>query len=1139
MATDELTEETIFNWARKLACAEARLEYLRQACGEDDDLRLRVSALLEAHEQETGVLSAPTALLATPLESMVEGPGVELGPYRLSEQIGEGGFGLVFRAEQQQPVRRTVALKVLKPGMDTRQVIARFEAERQALALMDHGNIARVLDAGETESGRPYFAMELVNGVPITSYCEQKGLATHDRLELFATVCQAVQHAHHKGIIHRDIKPSNVLVTLQDGVPVVKVIDFGIAKAIGQQLTDKTLTTSAAQLLGTPTYMSPEQAELGGLDVDTRSDIYSLGVLLYELLTGTTPFDKDRLRAASYDEMRRIIREEEPVKPSTRVRTLEQTATNVAQRRQREPARLSRLFRGELDWIAMKALEKERGRRYETAAAFAADIQRYLHDEPVAACPPSRWYRLRKLARRNKGVLLAAALVALALVAGTAVSVWQALRATAAMNSERRALLDLGEEQKATTRELGRTRDAEKKATLELFEALVAQARANRLSRRIGQRFETLALLRKATGMAQQMKLPTVRFLELRNEAIAALALPDLRVAKEWPDGSDGAVHFDSALSRYARVDLNGKLVVRRAADGKEIYRLPDLGPGDNWPLLSRDGGYLAVFEPGRSRLHVWRLAGAEPAEILDEPGLGAYMFSSDSRQLALQQADGSIGIFDLATRAKVQGLPPLPSVNQMRFHPAGGRLALVATGRFAQVRDLATGKVLWQKNLKDPWPSLAWHPHGKILAVADTDSISLWDVAKDKQVGKLENLGEGIGCTFNPDGTLLASVSWAGILRLWDPLGNRQLFSTPFAAVTFQFSADGRFLAGTRQGTNLRLWEIAAGHEYRTLVASPLQGKRRYRSVAISPEGRMLAAGAEGAGGVGLWDLSSGKELAFLKASAGINYVALEPRAAGASAEEKREGTLLTMGANGLFRWPISAKPLTGAIHLGPPQTLPVPGQNDGAIAQSQDGRVLASAQFQGGVVLHTDRPDQLIKLEPHQDVRHVAVSPDGQWVVTGGFGYPGRAKAWRARTGKLEKDLPAGAFCRPVFSPDGKRLLTSSVVAIVPVRRWEVETWAEMPFQEPIEGANAGFSPDGKLVVVETGAGVARLHDADTGREYARLEDPEQHRTNDFVFTPDGTKLACATGDGYCVHVWDLQAIRRQLEDLGLDWQ
>ncbi|MFO0967576.1 MAG: serine/threonine-protein kinase [Gemmataceae bacterium] len=434
-----MTERDIFIAALQKEDAAERQAYLAEACAGQPDLRRHVDNLLRLHEGAGSFLERPAADAAptgafpdaAATAPSLETPGVLIGPYKLLEQIGEGGMGTVWMAQQTEPVKRLVALKLIKAGMDSKQVIARFEAERQALALMDHANIARVLDGGTTSAGRPYFVMDLVKGVPITKYCDEHHLTPRQRLELFLPVCQAIQHAHQKGIIHRDLKPSNVLVALYDGKPVPKVIDFGVAKAAGQPLTDKTLVTGFGAIVGTLEYMSPEQAEINQLDIDTRSDIYSLGVLLYELLTGCPPFSRKDLEKAGMLEMLRVIREQEPSRPSTKLSTAEGLPT-LAANRGTEPAKLTKLVRGELDWIVMKALEKDRSRRYETANGFAMDVQRYLADEAVQACPPSVGYRLRKFARRNKGALLTVTLVALALAAATAVSTWQAVRATKA-----------------------------------------------------------------------------------------------------------------------------------------------------------------------------------------------------------------------------------------------------------------------------------------------------------------------------------------------------------------------------------------------------------------------------------------------------------------------------------------------------------------------------------------------------------------------------------------------------------------------------------------------------------------------------------------------------------------------------------
>ncbi len=486
-----------------------REQYLAQACSSEADLRHAVETLLRAHHQAGEFLAQPPVGVTAEFSPGKASPGrmdspssetpgtIIAGRYKLLEEIGEGGMGTVWVAEQTEPVRRKVALKLIKPGMDSKSVLARFEAERQALAMMDHPNIAKVLDAGLTENRRPYFVMEYIKGLPLTKYCDDVKLSIEERLKLFIQICQAVQHAHQKGIIHRDLKPTNILIALYDGKPVPKVIDFGLAKALHQSLTERTLHTGHEMVLGTPLYMSPEQAELNNLDIDTRSDIYSLGVILYELLTGVTPLEKQRFQSAAWAEVLRIIKDEEPSKPSTKLSHSE-SLPSVAAQRQMEPKKLSSLVKGDLDWIVMKALAKERDRRYETANGFAMDIQRYLSDEPVSAGPPSARYRFRKFVQRNKGMVIAASLVAVALltgVVGTSVGLYQAnlarsaearqrelaeLKEREANNERSKAVVAAEQERQAKVREAARA-NGEKQAKDEAVRNLAFAKKGNEL----------------------------------------------------------------------------------------------------------------------------------------------------------------------------------------------------------------------------------------------------------------------------------------------------------------------------------------------------------------------------------------------------------------------------------------------------------------------------------------------------------------------------------------------------------------------------------------------------------------------------------------------------------------------------------
>jgi serine/threonine protein kinase/WD40 repeat protein/Tfp pilus assembly protein PilF len=1112
-----MSERTIFLQALEKACPAERAAYLDEACGADAGLREHIAKLLRAHEQAGNFLDKPAldsegtgfhegqARAPSPPG---EGPGSRIGPYRLLEQLGEGGMGTVFLAEQQTPVRIRVALKVIKPGMDSKQVIVRFEAERQALARMDHPNIAKVLDAGTTDAGRPYFVMELVQGVPITRYCDDHRLTPRERLELFVAVCHALQHAHHKGIIHRDVKPSNVLVAVYDGRPVPKVIDFGVAKAVGQQLTEQSLFTQYGQIVGTLEYMSPEQAELNAPDVDTRSDIYALGALLYELLTGSRPFESGQRPGASLADMLRRIHDEVPQKPSTRLRSSADTLAAVAARRKTEPHKLSRLVEGDMDRVVMKALEKDRARRYETAHSFALDVERYLRGEPVKARPLGRVARAWRWCRRNpRAAVLLATVAGLLLVIAVGAS-----------------LLSLG-----LHSALGRARDAEGDARAKLFEALLAEARSKSLSRRPGQRFESLALLEQARDLAQELNLPAQKFQELRNATLAALIMPDLYPVQTWPGFPAGSkfVDFDDNLEIYARTDAHGNCSIRRVTGDVELHFLPDPGqPGlGAWPVLSRDARFVAVRQFDR-RLRLWKLDGAKPQVLLTEKEVWWVDFRPDGQQVAFSHTGGGITLYGLTTGRRTRLEPDaLTREVIIALHPTKPLVAVSSyfAHQVVQVRDLRTGAVVKSLDIRWNGSHVAWHPQGHTLAVSDGEKIHVFDAATFRRLRTFGSTGYGASLFFNHAGDQLVAYGWRGTVQLYEVATGRQLLQVPLACPTFslRFDRADRRLAGFVKGGRLGICQVGDGREYRTLWRPSLPEDGKYLSAAVSPDGRLLAVVTTA--GVGFWDLEGGQELDFLR----LNNARVVHF-------DAPHGALLIGDESGTYRWPVRPDPaVPGLWHIGPPRPLALPaGQS---LSQSDDGRVLVThfrdvgdgEPWAGGWVLHADRPESPRHLLAGADVWYSDVSPDGRWLVTRETG-AWTVKLWDARTGRPIRTLAAGGGSAQ-FSPDGRWLAVSGKDGgLFAVGTWE----KKRPF-----GSWGVFSPDSRQLVVRTDTAALRLVEFATGRELARLEDPDLDLATHVLFTPDGTRLITII-QRKGIHIWDLRLLRAGLARRDLDW-
>ena len=848
MAAESDREREIFSSALERATPAERVAYVDGACGEDLELRSRVVALLSAHDLAGGFLPMdgptrlPVALTSTLSNStslfpVAEKPGDWIGPYKLREKVGEGGCGVVYVAEQEQPVRRRVALKVIKLGMDTKSVIARFEAERQALAMMDHPNIAKVLDAGSTATGRPYFVMELVRGIKITDYCDQNKLSTRARLGLFIKACQAIQHAHQKGIIHRDIKPSNILVTLHDGVAVPKIIDFGIAKATEGKLTELTVYTDLHQFIGTPAYMSPEQAEMSGLDIDTRADIYSLGVLLYELLTGATPFDAKALLQSGLDAMRKTIRETEPLRPSTRLSTmLKADLTVVAQRHGAEPLRLIHLVHGDLDWIVMKSLEKDRTRRYETANGLAMDIQRHLSNEPILARPQSSIYRFQKLVRRNKLAFAAAGGVAAALVAGLVGILWQWRQAernhqeaeanlyAADMNRAAQVLDDLGPV--AARGLLERHAD---QAQLHGFEwrylwkrclgdfAYSFPSRSNRVWKLSFSRDgKTLAALEEG-GVLRLLDLATrTESVGLTNVAGLAGFTTDSQelILVQRKENKARLVRYDPITQRTSElVPAENRFgwLPDLLADGRTAV-LP--GQGTDFSLVdTRSGEVTAHLNLPDSGFLRWQAF----AEACAVSGDGRWVFSLDNGA-----EDGTVGKL---------------SIREIK----SGKI-------LATYRDAAPGTP--KTTLTDRIYVLRFLPDGRtVLWVTRDGFVHRWQWTEPSSAPLVEHGHRGIvwDIDWSADGRCFASAGDDQTIRVWDAEDLRELRilrGHDDGVYTVAFSGDSRWLASGGEGGTIKLWDLdraGSSGEVPLTVARQLANQ-----IAFTPDGRSVAVGTD-----------------------------------------------------------------------------------------------------------------------------------------------------------------------------------------------------------------------------------------------------------------------------------------------------